>query len=350
MQAGEESISRSIRNPRSDDTGQHLESRDLVREGFVGWMHHDPPCCNPVGGAVRKMNGPLPSVDVLNRLANLEGIEIAEDLHDLGNRLGPALERYAELELRSDSRRIDLITLETSPAMVAEFASVLEDRGIAPEHVERISALGRFGAGSTIGMKLPVAGPLDSGELYVRAALPLAEVQSYLERHGASEAALQTIARIAGVLDTDHSHMLAADAARSPPHFTCLFTTWLSEESDDRSLREVLDVLEVAPAAASRTMEVHSLLGASRPQTLYVSVPVSSDGSPTRLKLDYSGVRLGLAAEVSATVDSEATATRLLRTGDVLDARTISYFGVVVGSDGPEGTRAYFTRHSSRSR
>jgi hypothetical protein len=297
------------------------------------------------------MNQQIPSidVDVLNRLADLAGLDVADDLGDLGDRLGTALERYAELELRSDGRRIDLVTLEKSPTVVAEFVTVLEDRGIAPENVERLSALGRFGAGATIGMKLPVAGSLDSGELYVRAVLPLAESRSYLERHGVNEAALEAIERVADVLDKDHTHMLAADATKSPPHFTCLFTTWLSGESDDERVREVLDVLELPPTVASRTMELHSLLGASRPLTLYVSVPVPSTGPPSRLKLDYPDVRLGLAADVAAMVDSEAAATRLLRSGDVLDASNVSYSSVVVGPGDPEGTRAYFTRHSSRS-
>jgi len=297
------------------------------------------------------MSGEIPSVDVdtLSQLAELDGLELADDLGNVGDRLDTALERYAELELRSDGRRIDLITLNKSPRVVTDFVAVLEDRGIPAEDVQRLSALGRFGAGATLGMKLPVAGPLSLGELYVRTALPLDEGQTYLERHGADEPALGTIRQVADALDKDHTHMLAADAGGSPPHFTCLFTTWLSEESDDERIQEVLDILGLPSAAVSRTMEIHSLLGASRPMTIYVSVPVRSTGQPTRLKLDYPDVRLGLAAELTAMVDSEAAATTLLRSGDVLDASAASYAGVVVGPDGPEGTRAYFTRHSSRS-
>jgi hypothetical protein len=288
-------------------------------------------------------------IDTLERLADLEGLHLADDLGAVGDRLGSALERYAELELRSDGRRIDLVTLERSPSVVSEFVGLLEDRGIAAEDIEQLSALGRFGAGANIGMKLPVAGPLSSGELYVRTALPLDEGQTYLERRGADETALGTIRQVADVLDKDHTHMLAADAGGSSPHFTCLFTTWLTEESDDERIREVLEVLELPSTAVDPTMELHSLLGANRPMTVYISVPLPSDSPPTRLKLDYPDVRLGLAAEITAIVESEASAARLLQAGDILDASTTSYNGVVVGPGGPEGSRTYFTRHSSRS-
>lgn len=297
------------------------------------------------------MSGPLPSVDAatLDRLADLQGLALADDLAVVGERLGTALERYAELELRSDGGAIDLVTLEESATAVTDFLAVLEDRGVAAEDRRRLSALGRFGAGATLGMKLPVAGPLDSGELYVRTVLPLTEARGYLDRRGADGRALETIERVAAALDKDHTHMLAADAGGSPPHFTCLFTTWLTEESDDERVRAVLEALELSPTVVDRTMELHSLIGASRPTTLYLSVPVPSTGPPTRLKLDYPDVRLGLAAEVTAMADSEAAATGLLESGDVLDASTVDYAGVLVGPDGPEGSRAYFTRHSSRS-
>lgn len=297
------------------------------------------------------MTGQIPSIDLdtLNRLADVESLDIADDLETIGDRLDTALEGYAEFELRSDGRRIDLVTLEKSPSVVSDFVAVLEGREIAAEDIERLSGLGRFGAGATLGMKLPVAGSLDSGELYVRTVLPLAEGRGYLERRSVDKTALGKIERVADVLDKGHTHMLAADAGESSPHFTCLFTTWLTEESDDERIREVLGVLELPSTAVDQTMELHSLLGANRPMTVYISVPVPSDRQPTRLKLDYPDVRLGLAAEVTAIVESEAAATRLLQGGDILDASTTSYTGVVVGPGGPEGSRTYFTRHSSRS-
>jgi hypothetical protein len=296
------------------------------------------------------MTATIPGVgeETLERLAALEDVELADDLDAVGEQLGDVLDRYTELELRSDARRIDLITLTKSPAAISDYVGVLEQRGIAAERVDPLSELGRFGVGSFLGMKLPVAGPVDSGELYVRGAMPLEETLGYLDRRPPDSGALETIEQVGNVLEKDHTHMLAADVG-NPPQFTCMFTQWL-DENDDDWLQEVCDLLELPSGVSSELVTVHEMVGARRPMTVYLSVPVPPSGQPTHLKLDYPDVRLGLAAETATMVTDDETATRLLEAGEILDASMADYLGVLVGPDGFDGMRTYVTRHSSRER
>lgn len=298
-------------------------------------------------GRVR-VNDEIPALDgdALQELADRLDLDLAADLVPVTNRLQAALERYAELELRSDGRRVDLVTLTRSTSVVEEFLAVLDDRGLDDEVRRRLSALGRFGAGAPIGLKLTVAGPLDPGELYVRNRMPIPEVRSHMDRRRAGDGGIETVESVGNALDSDSVHMLAADA---DGQYTCLFTTWLTADGPD-PLEAVLDCLELPSVAREQAQDLHSLLSVNRPTTVYVSVPVPASGPPGRLKLDYPDVRLGLAAEVAERVDSDREARTLVRCGEILDVTKTNYVGVVVGPDGAEGTRAYFTRHSSRSR
>lgn len=304
------------------------------------------------------MTGPLPLDDVatLREVAALQDLDLAPDLSGLSDRLADPLERYVEFELRSDGRRIDLVTTTESPTAVREYCEFLEERGLQEGAVDPLADLGRFGAGRTIGLKLPVAGPLDSGELYVRTALPLAELRRYLDGRDPGEAALETAERVADAFGKGHAHMLAAEAnggagdgadSGPSPTYTCLFTTWIAEDSDhEPQLRGALSALDLPDEVTDRTLDLHELLAAGRRATLFASVPLPSTGGPARIKLDYPDVRLGLAAEAAARVGPDGAADRVLRAGELFGASQAGYASVVVGRDGPEGTRAYFTRRS----
>jgi len=124
------------------------------------------------------------AIKSLKQLALLQNLEVAPDLGKVWQRWQTPLANYTELELRSDGKRIDLITLSEDLSAVDEFFAILEDRGTSQKELTTMIALTNFGAGCVVGMKLPVAGSVSGGEMYIRGAVPLSEVEYFLEQRG----------------------------------------------------------------------------------------------------------------------------------------------------------------------
>jgi hypothetical protein len=278
---------------------------------------------------------------VLRDLAALQGLPAAPDFAGVWAALAEPLTQYAELELRSDSRRIDLITLSEDPAALLRFLDCLQARGVPQVGLAAARALAHFASDKVIGMKLPVAGPLTGGEMYVRGALPLAAVGRFLSAYVPETEILAPIEMIAACLDKRHTHMLAVDIA-DPPRFTVFFTVYLKPHDHDHTavadrLRSALAAVGIEAGGADALLALHALLGAERPQTLFFSWGVGG----TRVKVDYQRVPLRLAAEVMQLFGLDSRMT--LHWGQTLGLRRVNYVGVIVASDGLLGARTYFT-------
>ncbi|MEQ9359903.1 hypothetical protein [Coleofasciculus chthonoplastes] len=281
----------------------------------------------------------------LKKLASFQDLEVVPDLDKVLGQLYPALANYTELEFRSDGKRIDLITLSNDLDAVDDFLSVLGDRGTTKAELLTMTALSNFGAGSVIGMKLPVAGSVIGGEMYVRAAISLAEVEYFLKQHGVGSEAIAQISGLAQIFEKDYTHILAADAT-SPPSFSVFFTTYLvpGEEQHDRDrLQQALVRTGVTEDGIEKFLPLHRLLGASRPETLYFSWRIKN-GKPTiGAKIDYAGVRLGLVSEMLSGIGVANQARLPIKWGTQLNVRQANYAGLVIGSHNLSGVRAYFT-------
>ncbi len=249
-------------------------------------------------------------LDKLTQLAEFHQLLVAPDINNVARRLAPALERYCEWELRSDGTRIDLVTLTEDHSTVGEFLATLSARGSREDQLNSLKALARFGAGAVVGMKLPIAGRCEGGELYVRAALPVQEVGPFLERQGVGSDATVRMAAIGQSLDKGYLHMLAADAGAAP-RYTYFFTTYLEpgqQAAEETSLADALGLVGLENKAVDETLQLHRMLAANRPETLFFSSTIASGEPESRAKLDYSSVRLGLVAEAIALIGDEAGA------------------------------------------
>ncbi len=286
----------------------------------------------------------------LSQLAAVQGVELAPDLALIETCLAGPLARYRELELRPEGGRIDLVTLTEAHAGVAGLLELLEARQASASARSRLAALARFGAGHTLGMKIPLSAGTAGGELYVRGALPVAELRHFLQRQGVNDAALEAVAAFGACFGKAYAHMLACDAAE-PASFQVYFTTYLAvgaEQADRAQLAEALGGLGIEPAGVEATLGLHALLGASRPETLYASLSLVDGAAIPRAKIDYAGVRLGLVAEAIAELGGgDAAADGALKWGQVLRVPRADYLGVIVQAAGPAAVRAYFTRYSA---
>jgi hypothetical protein len=283
---------------------------------------------------------------ILQQLAALQNLAVGPDVKEVVSRLREPLKHYAELEFRSDGKRIDLITLSNEPNAVATFLSILQERGTTENELATCKALLRFGAGKVVGMKLPIAGPTAGGELYIRGALPLSEVTYFLERLGVKAEATLRVANLARIFGKGHTHMLATNAA-FPPSFTVFFTTYLvpsEEHTDQQRLQQALQEIGIADEGIAALLRLHRLLGASRPKTLYFSWGIVN-GEPTiQAKIDYADVRLGVVSEATDAVGATAQADIPIQWGRQLGLRKANYAGVIVSATRLAAVRAYFTR------
>lgn len=270
-------------------------------------------------------------------LAALQGLPVALDLDSIEADFADNLARFAQLEFRDDGRRVDSIFGTRDPGVVDRWAARLERRGVTAAALARPLAVARLAGGRGIGLKLPVAGPLDSGELYVRGAMPLDEVCAFLRAHGCS-AAVETLVAVGSALARDHAYMLAADVAIER-RFSIIFTQFAVDGDDgiaDR-LQAAAEVLGVTDGLALR--KTYCRLGIGRPRTLFCSVACGEAGIETALKVDYSDVDV---AAVAGVVDAEVDVGVLHRWRSVLGRRVVDQVGFVYSDRRRPGLRAYF--------
>ncbi len=298
----------------------------------------------------KQIRMPTP-IDVLQQLVNLQNLNIVSDIDQIVNQLQKPFENYAELEFRSDGKQIDLITLSNDLKVVNTFVEILEGRGTTANELSHLKALIRFGAGKVIGMKLPLTEPTNGGEIYIRGALPLEEVNPFLSRHGVKSEAIEIVGKLGSVFDKTYTHMLGADAT-NPPTFTLFFTTYLTEDdtnTDQERLKKALKIVSVNDETSNTFLSLHHLLGSKRPKTLFFSWGIANGESTSQAKIDYEDVRLGIAAEVVDVVSTAKQADILIQWGEQLGLQKANYAGVVVDSTKLKTVRAYFTRRLPKS-
>lgn len=285
------------------------------------------------------------ALETVAALAALHHLELAPDLDDLQERLSAPIGRYAELELRSEATRVDLVTLQERSLSIAPFLGVLRRRGLKEGALKHLSSLARFGAGATQGMKLPLAGPLESAELYIRAPIAVGEASAWLKGQGVGCDALRPIADAMG---KDHLHILAVDAEVEPV-YTVFFTRHLepgAEADDARALGAALGAAGIPEHVQTQAHQLHELLGAAaRPETFYFSAQLGPDGALGRVKMDYVGLRVGLLAVAAESCGHNPDLP--LEWAAALGRTRANYAGVAITHTGAASLRAYFTMHTS---
>jgi len=213
----------------------------------------------------------------------------------------------------------------------------LKRRGIDSAALAAPLAVVRSADGRGIGLKMPVAGSLDGGELYVRGARPLAEVATFLRERGAGPPVTDVLHDVGHALDRDHAYMVAANVGLDPK-FSVIFTQYLIRGDPvlDR-LRVAATLVGIGPDQRSTMCGVHSTLGINRPRTLFCSVVCGLNAVEPLFKLDYSDVNLGT---LMRSIDAGFDMIHLSRWGAVLDARRADQAGLVFARSGL-GLRVY---------
>ncbi|MDQ7024012.1 MAG: hypothetical protein Q9P01_20950 [Anaerolineae bacterium] len=279
--------------------------------------------------------------DTLAQLADLQQLVIAPDLGHILETLKTPLAQYTELEFRSDAKRIDLITLSDNPTDIQTFIKLLSERGTSDEAIAVATRLAQFGMGKVMGMKIPVTGLPQGGEIYIRGALMLLnEVRYLLKAYDISDTALDKIQEFATVFDKNHTHILAADVTM-PPRFTVFFTTYLEPDKNHDDHNLVQQALEVIGIPQTSFFPIHDLLSISRPNTFYFSWQVGQDTQ--RVKLDYRDVRLGLLAEAVRAAGAPEQVDVLTQWGTTLKLFEANYAGIILAETGIVSARGYFT-------
>jgi len=281
---------------------------------------------------------------LIERLALCQALIVADDIGRIEQVLKSALDTYTELAFRSDGRRIDLITVSNDPAVGQSYFNLLEQRGASEKAIAGCQRFLQLGRGKTIIFKLPVAGPLEGGEVYIRGALPLAELFSTLEQDSVYSPALSLIQEIGQLTKKDHSRMLGRDVAERP-FYTTFFTTYLAEEQeelDSQLLQKYLIKIGVNDIGQELLMAAHALFSLNRPQTLFISLQTAAGQPAVRAKLDYEGVRLRWIDEVMRWAGLNEAAEILTEWSQVLGLKKASYVGLPICEKGIDGFRVYF--------
>ena len=282
------------------------------------------------------------STTILKELAQLQALDLAADSQTILDQLRPCMQRYAELEMRPDGSRIDLITLSDQLKEIDLFLDILRKRMPGEEGISRVNSLINFGAGHTMGMKLPLAGDLAQGELYIRGALPFEEVRFFLSNQGVKAELLDRLAAVGNSFEKEYCHMLSADVGTT--EFSVFFTTYLKsgEEATDASMLEkAMTLLEVNEAGQQNMMRMHGMLGAARPCTLFLSIKITQE-QILGAKVDYPSIRVGSIAELMQTIVPDANGRLPIYWGQTLDAFKSNFTGVMLDKNGPRSLRAYF--------
>lgn len=287
---------------------------------------------------------PPNALSIISELAALQGLALVADVERIFVQLRQPLEAYNEIEFRSDGKRIDLITLSSDPAVATLFFQLAQARGIAEQGLLLPRALVRFGAGKVVGFKVTIAGPDAGGEIYIRGAQAQPKLKAFLEQHHVAAEAVIQQAAVGEVFGKSHIHMLATDLGPQA-QLTVFFTRYLTTDTgdDEQVMRQACEVVGISPAGISAFLPFHRLLSAKRPKTLFCSLGVGATAGK-RLKFDYADVRVGLLAELLAAGDMAPSANVLRAWAQLLKLTKADYAGVVVGTEGPAGVRAYFTR------
>ena len=144
-----------------------------------------------------------------------------------------------------------------------------------------------------------------------------------------------------------HTHILAADVAEQPS-FACYVTSWLKPGDDSaEQVGAALRAAGLPDEAAAVAVDLHEILGARRPDTLFLSMRLKAGAAEAAVKLDYSSVRLGTLMEIMAERAWDNAIGAVIEWGRLLGTFEASYAGFIYNHDGLADIRAYFTRYGS---
>jgi hypothetical protein len=255
-------------------------------------------------------------------------------------------EHYLEYQVSLDGGALGIVTLGHETHYLEEIEAYLQEIGVLAEAMALYKAMRRFTGQATWGLKVS-PGEVPEVQLYAKKPLAVTEVLFWLQQHKAisQEASAQVMA-VAGCLGKTHTHFLGADFSPGQPvRYQIYFTQYLhAGDSVPERVQQVLAELRLPDTALQHFERYHPLLAQPK-QTLWLSVGLAEGALLPSLKLDYEGVRLGVAGMVLEDLNLiDPQLAYLDAIGLALQIDTADYLGMRLAANRQPALSVYLTR------
>ncbi|AGB17238.1 hypothetical protein Halru_2661 [Halovivax ruber XH-70] len=291
----------------------------------------------------------------LRKLAKLEELLISHDIFYLQNTFSKQLKHHCEYALRSDGERIDIITSDLisedrgrsneSLGIIDSYINILLRRGVGVEDVEATCELAKL-AHDRVLVKLPVAGNVESGELYVQ-DLRVADVIEFHSDHGTSFTIKSQLEDIATGLELSKLTGLSVKPG-TEPNYSCIF-----QIRDDDKIRpqEIMDVLGYSSKEVSIASDLYDAFYSHDKEGYYASIGLHGSEKDPVVKFDYPNIDIQIATEKISQFIKDDSCEQIRNQGSILGYRIIDYFGTVFFKSGSIESRSYYDmRHHVETR
>jgi hypothetical protein len=280
-------------------------------------------------------------------LSQLLGLKLVADWQAGPAYFAEALAYYLEYQFSLSDGDLSLVTLGRGAAFLERIEGYLHRLAIDPPALETFVSMRRYAGEAVWGIKLSLSSE-SAIQLYVKKPLPLTEVLFWLKRQGLAPETAGQLTAMAAHLDKDHIHFLGADFTSGQPiAFQLYFTQYLdADQPVAERLAQVSAVGGLPQSAQDRLAAYHPLL-AQPQETMWVSVTLVDGKLRPTLKLDYSGIRLGLVSMLLEDSDATETAIGYHKTiSETLRIERASNLGLRLRDEATPALSLYFTRLS----
>ena len=274
------------------------------------------------------------------------GGPIAAEADGPATLFAPEIERYCELIRGVEQPAFGLMTKGSGESFTARARQVLRAWDMPDAGVAHLDALAESFEHTNAFLKLEWAPHGRLAAFYFRRRPAVEEVAGLLAARGVPDAVLARVLGVAGLLEKDSVHFVAA-ALRpgSEVHHKLYFSQYVTPERRVGVLRRLLavaDALGLEPAAVERLAELHGrLLPIGREATAFVSIACTDAAFVPGIKIDYPQVDRATCLELVPALlrDKIGADIELLCAAAGVDA--LSYVGVRCPAEGALGVKLY---------
>ncbi len=255
-------------------------------------------------------------------------------------------EHYLEYQVSLDTGELGLVTLGQENLYLEEIDAFLQESGVEAEALALFKSMRRFTGLATWGLKVSPGEKVEV-QLYAKKPLAVTEVLFWLQQHKAiSLKAASQVTAMASALGKSHTHFLGADFSPwKPVNYQIYFTQYLqAADSVPERVQQVMAELRLPDSAVQHFSRYHTLLGQPE-RTLWLSIGLAQGAIMPSLKLDYEGVRLGVAGMVLEDLNlNDPQLDYLEAVGQALQLDTADYLGLRLSANRSPALSVYLTR------
>jgi len=287
-----------------------------------------------------------PQEEILS-LAQLLNRPLPENWTTVLTHFAAAWPNYLEYQISLESGELALITLGRDPQFLDAVNVYLQEMAGDDSALAIFRSMRQYVGQATWGLKLLLSDKPEV-QVYVKKPLPLPEILFWLrQRQGADNTACETIESVAALLQKTHTHFVGADFTPGQPiRYQIYFTQYLTtDKSVQERVQQVMACLGLSDLTQQQFQRYHPIL-AQPEQTLWLSVGLLDQQIMPSLKLDYAGVRLGVAGLLLEDLNqSESPSAVLMQLSERLGVDTADYLGLRLTSGRLPQLSLYLTRH-----